>query len=63
MKNGFSVELKIIFTAVVVLLALFTAVVVMQVFRNNNEIVSFVYNSARTEAASEVNIFDIFPKI
>lgn len=63
MKNRISVELKIIFTAVVVLLALFTAVVVMQVFRNNNEIVSFVYNSARTEAASEVNIFDIFPKI
>lgn len=63
MKNGFSVELKIIFTAVVVLLALFTAVVAVQIFRNNNEIVSFVYNSARTEAAAEVNIFDIFPEI
>lgn len=63
MKNRFSVELKIIFTAVVVLLALFTAVVVMQISQNNNEIVSFVYNSARMETMPEVNIFDIFTKI
>lgn len=63
MKKGFSVELKIIFTAVVVLLTLFTAVVAMQIFRNNNENVTFVYNSASTEFVSEVNIFDIFSKI
>ena len=48
MKKGFSVELKIIFTAVVVLLALFTAVVVSQIFKNNNQNVTFVYNSAQT---------------
>ena len=63
MKKGFSVELKIIFTAVVVLLALFTAVVAMQIFGNNNENMTFVYNSASTEFATEVNIFDIFPEI
>ncbi|MBQ7399030.1 MAG: hypothetical protein IJW06_01030 [Clostridia bacterium] len=63
MKKGFSVELKIIFTAVVVLLTLFTAVVAMQIFRNNNENMTFVYNSASTEFVSEVNIFDIFSKI
>ena len=60
MKKGFSVELKIIFTAVVVLLALFTAVVAMQISQNNKENVTFVYNSASTEFATEVNIFDIF---
>ena len=62
MKKGFSVELKIIFTAVVVLLALFTAVVVSQIFKNNNQNVTFVYNSAHTEIVAGVNIFDIFSK-
>ena len=46
-----------------VMLALFTAVVAMQVFRNNNQNVTFVYNSARTEMTAEVNIFDIFSEI
>ncbi len=63
MKNGFSVELKIIFAAVVVLLTLFTAVVVSQIFKNNNQNVTFVYNSAQTEIADEVNTFDIFSEI
>ena len=63
MKKGFSVELKIILTAVVMLLTLFTALIGLQIFRNNNESVTFVYNSTRAEIMNEVNISDIFFEI
>ncbi|MBO4950470.1 MAG: hypothetical protein J6E38_05560 [Clostridia bacterium] len=63
MKKGISVEFKIIFSAVVVLLALLTAVVAMQIFRKNNESVTFVYNSAQAEIAMGVNILDIFSEM
>ena len=63
MKKKLSAELKIMLAAAVAMLALFTAVVAMQVFRNNNQNVTFVYNSARTEMTAEVNIFDIFSEI
>ena len=63
MKKGFSVEFKIIFAVTVVMLALVTAVVVRQIFKNNNRNVKFVYNSAQIESAAEVNISDIFSEI
>lgn len=63
MKKKLSAELKIMLAAAVAMLALLTAVVAMQVFRNNNQNVTFVYNSACTEMTAEVNIFDIFSEI
>lgn len=63
MKKGFSAELKIMIAAMVVMLALFTAVVAVQIFRNNSQNVTFVYNSACTEIATEVNIYDIFSQM
>lgn len=60
MKKGFSVELKIILTAVVMLLAFFTTVVGLQIFSKDNENMTFVYNSAHAEQVAEVNSFDIF---
>ncbi len=60
MKKKVSAELKIMIAAMVVMLTLFTAVVVAQIFKNNSQNVTFVYNSASTEAATEVNISDIF---
>ena len=60
MKNGFSVELKIILTAVVMLLAFFTTVVGLQIFSKNNENMTFVYNSTHVEQTTEFNNFDIF---
>ncbi len=61
MKKKFSAELKIMIAATVIMLALFTAVVAVQIFKNNSQNVTFVYNSARTEVTDEVNISDIFP--
>ena len=60
MKKKVSAELKIMIAAMVVMLTLFTAVVVAQIFKNNSQNVTFVYNSASTEVTTEVNISDIF---
>jgi len=63
MKKKFSAELKIMIAVMVIMLALFTAVVVAQIFRNNSQNVTFVYNSACTDVADEVNISDIFTRM
>lgn len=63
MKKRLSAELKIMIAAMVVMLTLFTAAVAVQIFRNNSQNVTFVYNSACTEVTTEVNISDIFSSI
>ena len=60
MKNKFSIELKIIFVATVVLLALVTAVVANQMSYGRSDDVTFVYNSIEQKTAAEINISDIF---
>ena len=61
MKKTFSIELKLIVAATVVMLSFVTAVLGLQIFSKNNENMTFVYNSARTESPYEVNISDIIP--
>ncbi len=63
MKKRISAELKIMIAAIVVMLALFTAVVATQIFKNNSQNVTFVYNSSRAEVTAEVNISDIFSRM
>ena len=63
MKNGFSIELKIIVAATVVMLMLFTAVVATQIFNKKQEDVTFVYNSTKAEIGTDINISDIFSEI
>ena len=63
MKQRFSSEFKIILAATVVLLAIFTAVVARQIFRNKEENMKFVYNSATTDFVTELNIYDMFSDI
>ena len=60
MKQRFSSELKIILAATVIMLTLFTAVMGVQIFKNDEKNMTFVYNSARVESARQVNICDIF---
>ena len=62
MKNKFSIELKIIFVATVVLLALVTAVVANQMSYGRSDDVTFVYNSIEQKTAAEINISDIFAR-
>ena len=63
MKQRFSSELKMILAATVALLVIFTAVVAHQIFKNKEENVKFVYNSATTDFVPEFNIYDIFSEI
>lgn len=63
MKQQFSSEFKIILVATVVLLALFTAVVARQIFKDQSEDVKFVYNSACTDFVPDINNYDIFSEI
>lgn len=62
MKNKFSIELKIIFVATVVMLALITAVVANQMSFGRSDEVTFVYNSIEQKTTSEINISDIFER-
>ena len=60
MKKGFSIEFKIIFAATVVMLAFFTAVIGVQIFKNDSKKLTFVYNSRKADIKPQVNICDIF---
>ena len=63
MKNKFSIELKIIFVATVVMLALITAVVANQMSFGRSDEVTFVYNSSKAETVTDINISDIFSEM
>lgn len=63
MKNGFSIEFKIILAVTAMMLAIVTVVVVQQIFKTNHKDVTFVYNSAQAETIPEVNISDIFSEM
>lgn len=63
MKNGFSIELKIILAAAVVMLAFFTAVIGVQIFKDNKEQVRFVYNSEQINSEPQVNTSLIFDEM
>ena len=60
MKKGFSVEFKIILAANVVMLAFFTAVIGVQIFKDNKENMRFVYNSEQINIDRGVNTYLIF---
>lgn len=60
MKKGFSVEFKIILAATVVMLAFFTAVIGVQIFKDNKENMRFVYNSEQINIDRGVNTYLIF---
>ncbi len=60
MKQRFSSEFKIILVATLIMLTLFTAVMGVQIFKNDEKNMTFVYNSARLETAHQINICDIF---
>lgn len=63
MKNGFSIEFKIILAATVLLLAFLTAVIGVQIFKDNKETVRFVYNSEQVNTCAQVNTNLIFEEI
>ena len=60
MKKGFSVEFKIILAATVVMLAFFTAVIGVQILKDNKENMRFVYNSEQINIDRGVNTYLIF---
>ncbi len=55
MKKTNSVEVKIIIAAIALMLSLFTAVIVKQVFEKENETIKFVYNYTPEQMTSSDN--------